>query len=114
MEKEIEHLKKVFTGFNDYPEKLVNNIIENELQKTRETEEVEVETANEDTTNETTNVTATLSLPYAGAQGEQIMRKLKKTIESIGRKPNEERNIRIIYKAKRLGTKFSALERHGL
>ena len=29
MEKEIEHLKKVFTGFNDYPEKLVNNIIEN-------------------------------------------------------------------------------------
>ena len=111
MEKEIEHLKKVFMGFNDYPEKLVNNIIENELQKTRETEEVEVETANEDATNETTNVTATLSLPYAGAQGEQIMRKLKKTIDNIGRKPNEERNIRIIYKAKRLGTKFPVKDR---
>ena len=107
MKKEIDHLKKVFTEFNDYPEKVVNNVIENELQKTRETEEVEqANEENEDTTEETTNVTVTLSLPYAGAQGEQIMRKMKRMIEHIGSKPGEERNIRVIYTAKRLGTKF--------
>ena len=113
MKKEIEHLKKVFTGFNDYPEKVVDSVIENELQKTRETEEVETvdedatnETVDEDATNETKSVTATLSLPYAGAKGEQLMRKMKRMIDSVGKKPDEERNIRVIYKAKRLGTKF--------
>ena len=104
MNKEIEHLKKVFTGFNDYPEKVVDNIIETELQKSRETEEVI--NVNEDAANETTSVTVTLSLPYAGAEGEQIMKKMKRVIDSIGRKPDEERNIRVIYKAKKLGTKF--------
>ena len=104
MKKEIEHLKKVFTGFNDYPEKVVDNIIETELQKSRETEEVI--NVNEDAANETTSVTVTLSLPYAGAEGEQIMKKMKRVIDSIGRKPDEERNIRVIYKAKKLGTKF--------
>ena len=104
MNKEIEHLKKVFTGFNDYPEKVVDNIIETELQKSRETEEVV--NVNEDAANEPTSVTVTLSLPYAGTEGEQIMKKMKRVIDNIGRKPDEERNIRVIYRAKKLGTKF--------
>ena len=64
MKKEIDHLKKVFTEFNDYPEKVVKNVIENELQKIRETEEAEqANEEGEDTTEETTNVTVTQSLP---------------------------------------------------
>ena len=83
---------------------MVTNVIEEELQKMSGAEEARIE--NEDATHEKTMVAATLSLPYAGAQGEQLMRKMKRMIHNIGRKPNEERDIRVIYKAKRLGTKF--------
>ena len=104
LEKELEHLKKVFIELNDYPEKVVESTIKRELELSEETLEVEKKTGDEE--NERSSVIVTLSLPYAGDKGEQIMRKMKKDIDNIGKKPNEERKIRIIYKAKKLGTKF--------
>ncbi len=48
----------------------------------------------------------TLSVPYAGIKGEQILKKLKKTIESINANAEKKRKVRIVYTAKKLGTKF--------
>ena len=104
MENEITHLKKVFTEYNDYPVKLVENIIENELKIIAEPEEVRQ--SKEENADEPVNDTVTLSLPYAGVKGEQILKKMMKSIDNIGNTTDKKRNIRIVYTAKKLGTKF--------
>ena len=109
MEKEITHVKKVFIEYNDYPKKLVENIVENELKSNAEQKVVQQK--KEEKNDETSSVSVTLSLPYAGIKGEQIMKKMKKSIENIRRNSNEERTVRIVYTAKKLGTKFTVKDK---
>ena len=72
---ELNHLTNVFTKYNEYPMKIIKNIIQNEKNKS---------TTVEPNINPTTTPTiVTLSLPYAGQKGESIINKMRKTINNV-------------------------------
>ena len=98
MEKELQHLKKVFVEYNNYPIKLIENIIENETKERRNQQQSDEMIVNSQEETET----VTLYLPYAGNKGEQILKKMKKRIEKYSKKTK----IHIVYTAKKLGSKF--------
>ena len=92
---ELTHLKKVFTEYNNYPIKFIENIIQNEINKTKTRESGIIELPS--TKPEIVN----LSLPYAGQKGEQIIKKMKNAI-----KKSTTSKIRVIYNTKKLSSKF--------
>ena len=54
--------------------------------------------------------TVTLNIPYAGEDGEKIMKKMKKVVNnSLDKTKNT--NIRIVYKAKKLSARFSVKDK---
>ena len=73
---ELSHLQKVFTTFNNYPNKVVDNIINTERTQT-------VTTLNEEDQPLKNNETVTLTLPYAGQKGELMMKKMKKMKKTV-------------------------------
>ena len=77
---ELSHLKKVFTTFNNYPNKVVDNIINTERTQT-------VTTLNEEDQPLKNNENVTLTLPYAGQKGELMV---KKTVTDALNKPNNK------------------------
>ena len=99
LEEEIEHLKEVFVKYNNYPIKLIENIIEKESKE--DTSEEHIDDTAENTPNDTETVT--LNLPYAGSKGEQIIKKMKKSIANC---TNNKSRVRIVYTAKKLASKF--------
>ena len=65
-ELELKHIKDVFCNLNDYPEGLVDRIIENEKNKSSEVENDEIATSQEDEKDEEIEkVSLKLNLPYA-------------------------------------------------
>ena len=86
LDGELVHLKKIFAAVNQYPEKLIERIISNEkeIHSRNTTKEQNNQHNNQDTEEEEEpkKETITLNLPYAGDQGENIMRKLKKDISN--------------------------------
>ena len=100
---ELNHLETVFSNNNDYPKKVIQNIIKSEREKTKTNDEPN---ANDDTNNtETPPTTVTLSLPYAGHKGETIINKMKKHIYNTIQNTNTTK-IQIIYNTKKLCSKF--------
>ena len=96
IQEELAHLKKVFTEYNQYPEKVVQRIILEETmvqdtanRRNKKDEEDEKETV-------------TLCLPYVGEEGTQIVKKMKKDLK----KANDKMRIRVVYDAKKLGSRF--------
>ena len=82
LDKELVHLRKVFAAVNQYPEKLIERIISNEKEIhsrniTKEQNNQHNNQDREEEEEEPKKETITLNLPYAGDQGEKIMRKLK-------------------------------------
>ena len=103
LEKEMSHLKKVFLEYNNFPRKLIESTIERESNKfhaSDESQDVVEENADENVDE------ITLSLPYAGIKGEQIMGKLRKDIRNIDPASKSKGKVRIVYTARRLSTKF--------
>ena len=114
LDKELVHLKKIFAAVNQYPEKLIERIINNEKEIYRSNSDNEQDNQDNDhgkEEEEAKEETITLNLPYAGTQGENIMSKFKKDISnSLGKNGNSIK-IRVVYRAKRLSSKFTVKDK---
>ena len=100
---ELSYLKKVFCGINNYPNKLVHDIIMKTLMNTNNTSDVPQENTD---TNNILNVEKqdiAINLPYGGVQGENLIRKLR---NNINNKLSEKVNLRVTYNACKLSSKF--------
>ena len=119
LNKELEHIKATFCDKNDYPKRLVDEIIKNErnLQEERNRtppppeEDIDEETPNAE---EDKAVALSLSLPYAGMNGEKLVTKLKKYVLNTVNKNQKKISLNAIYRAKRLGTSFSVKDKIAL
>ena len=100
LQEELTHLKKVFTEYNEYPMRVVEEVIKDETLKQTSNEREELDEAEEKEEDE--GETVTLCLPYIGDEGAQIVKKMKDNL----RKANEKLKIRIVYNTKKLGSKF--------
>ena len=74
LRNEIDYIRKVFPENNDYPHKVVNHIIDQELSHPLEAERVE-------TKNQDTEQKIELLVPYSGKQGQQLLLKMKKQLK---------------------------------
>ena len=101
---ELIHLKDAFCDKNDYPRKLVEQIIENERISQR-TDIQEEEVSNEE--EEDKPIALSLNLPYAGNKGEMLVLKLRKYISKVVNKNKKVVTITPVYKARRLGSNFN-------
>ena len=106
LQEELAHLKEVFTEYNEYPMKVVEEVMKDETAKQQTSNEVENVDDNEGEEDDE-GETVTLCLPYIGEEGTQIMKKMKDTL----RKANEKLKVRIVYDAKKLGSKFQVKDK---
>ena len=100
LETELDHLKQVFTNYNDYPKQLVDQIMK---------EEKEICISDKADTNKTANVNdesdvVTLCLPYMGGNGEYILNKMRRTFKRLLKNKVE---LQIVYTGKKLGESFT-------
>jgi len=111
LEKELNHIGKVFCDNNDYPSRLIDEIIKNERRRRQQNQENTKIQENNDNTAEEEKTTHRLNLPYAGGKGEQIIKKLQKYVKNTVN--TEAKKIRVcsVYKAKKLATKFNIKDR---
>ena len=77
LQEELAHPKKVFTEYNQYPKKIVEEVIQEETTK----QNTENEPVDKDDNNDDEGETVTLSLPYIGEEGTKIMTKMKKDLK---------------------------------
>ena len=96
LRNEIDYIRKVFTVNSDYPLKVVNHIIDQELSQSLEVEAVE-------TKNHNTEQNLQLLVPYSGKQGHQLLPKMKKQLKTT--LPDDIKTINS-YKRTKLSTKF--------
>ena len=98
-EKELTHLKKVFTEINGYPVSLV----EKTLQKVKDER---LRPVNKDNKNEEENDIKTLmiKMPYAGDKGESIIKDLNRTLKNT--LPNNIR-CRVVRTGTKIERKFN-------
>jgi hypothetical protein len=102
LEKEFNHLETVFCDINEYPVKVVKKVVEEEKRRLQEqTEEPTTGSTTDDNTNEEES-TIYINLPFAGPNGETLMKKLKQQIEGKSNKVK----IRATYTPQKLGSKF--------
>ena len=96
LRNKIEYIQKVFTENNDYPYKVVNHIIDQELLQPLEVETVETKDHN-------TEQKIQLLVPYSGKQRHQLLSKMKKQIK---RNLPDDIKIMISLQSTNLSTKF--------
>ena len=109
LKAELIYLKNTFCEKNDYPEKMVERIIENE-QKSQQTVQTTQESQDEQETSadaEEKPVVLSLNLPYAGEKGEKLISKLQRKVSKMVNKAKKLVSINAVYKAKRLGGCFN-------
>ena len=100
LEVELTHLRKVFVNINQYPQKLIDEIISAEKQKHTDNQQ------KKEARNIEEKETITLNLPYAGNKGENVVTKMKKDITKVLKKEKKNISVRIIYQATKLGARF--------
>lgn len=103
LEKEVNHLKKVFCETNQYPYKVVGDIIDDEIKKQRETSEEEKHEEKERTTNLDDKKLLILNLPYNGQKGQSLINKFKK---ELNKKLGDQVKLRVTYKSTKLNSRF--------
>ena len=96
LRNKIDYIRKVFTENNDYPYKVINHIIDQELLQPLEVETVE-------TKNHNTEQKIQLLVPYSGKQRHPLLLKMKKQIK---RNLPDDIKTMIRYRSKKLSTKF--------
>ena len=109
LKAELIYLKNTFCEKNDYPERMVEQIIENE-QKSQQTVQTAQESQNEQETSTDTeekSVALSLNLPYAGEKGEKLISKLQRKISKVVNKAKKLVSVNAVYRAKRLGGSFN-------
>ena len=79
LDSELSRLRRVFTTINNYPLKVVNNIIESERRDATPGDGTDQrdQPANQPPEKEA----ITITIPYAGQKGEQLIRKMKTNIK---------------------------------
>ena len=86
LKTELDHLHRVFSEINQYPSNLTKRIIAEEIEKHRiSTTEQPVENiqSDENQPEEQEEVTMVhMNLPYGGEKGQQLVRKLQKSIKN--------------------------------
>ena len=96
LRNEIDYIQKVFTENNDYPHKVVNHIIDQDLLQPLEVETVE-------TKNHDTEQKMQLLLPYSGKEGHQLLLKMKKQSK---RNLPDDIKVMISYRSTKFSSKF--------
>ena len=82
MEKEIDHLRTVFININDYPTRVVNNFVNNKLQKPNISNNA-TNNKIEANINETKEEQIQLLLAFSRKQGTKISLRMRKKIEKV-------------------------------
>ena len=102
LNSELEHIKNTFSDKNDYPLKLVEEIIKNErnyqqqkLQQSEISDDAHEEIANSEIEEP---ATLTLNLPYAGDKGEKLISKVKKYVCNTVNKNKKKVSVNAIYR----------------
>ena len=95
LHQEIEHLKVVFTGINEYPIQTVNRTVNQELHQTHRLQNT--------VTNNGGIQKVRVMLPYNGKQGNKLLSKMKKHLNKS--LPTEVKTT-VTYQSKKRGTKF--------
>ena len=99
IEKELDHLKKVFCDINHYPPQITNKIIDEEVDKHRSARIETDDSAEEAEEPEKIQ----LNLPYGGENGQQLLRKLEQNIETSLKGKVQ---LRTTYTPCKLGSRF--------
>ena len=116
LEKELSHLKFVFTKINRYPGKVVYSTLQSvkkNLEKSQNEPEINIEIGNNDVKGNSVEgdkekIFPYMCLPYKGIKGEKILKSLSNRINKV--LPNHV-IPRYIFKGKKLGSYFSAKDR---
>ena len=74
LRNEISYLRHIFTEYNDYPLKFVNNIIDQELFQIVQQETTKPQSKE-------TQQTLWLMVPYSGKEGHKLLPKMKKILK---------------------------------
>ena len=114
--KEIRHLKYIFTKINGYPSKVVHQVLQQvkkevEKENAPQVQEDAAEDApqvREDAAEETNEVNPYICLPFRGFEGEELLRKFKGHLNRILPK---EIQPRFIYKGTKIGAYFKVKDR---
>ena len=103
LDKEIKHLKFVFTKINKYPAYIVDKTLKGVLEKieTPITEEILDSQHNSNNTLDP-NVTPHITLPYTGEEGQKIIQGFKRFLSST-----LPQNIKTIFTYREIGLIFS-------
>ena len=102
LEKELSYLRNIFCKINNYPFKLVNDIIKKEIEKVNNVTNIE----NENNTENKDKVQ--ILLPYAGTQGDNLINKMNKQL-----KKHLPQDIKVIttYQGTKLSSRFSVKDK---
>ena len=103
LEKELDHLRRVFCDINDYPENVTKKIISEEVERHQSPSEPEI-TSEEAEEPEKIQ----LNLPYGGEQGQNLMKKLGKTIQTTTRGKVQ---LTTTYTPCKLGSRFTVKDK---
>ena len=96
LRNEIGYLRYIFTEYNDFPLKVVNNIIDQELSQSVQQETVKPHSKE-------TQQTLQLMVPYSGNLGHKLLSKMKNQLKKT--LPHDV-NTRISYKSAKVSNKF--------
>ena len=81
-EKEIKYLQNAFCTYNQYPQKVVDNIIKSEREWQHKIRNDNEETEAINTVDASTEIFTSI-LPYGGNKGDNIISKMKKNISNL-------------------------------
>ena len=98
LEKELNYLRNVFCRINNYPLKLVNDVIKKESEKTNNVNNYENEHIEEN------KDTIQILLPYAGTQGNNLINRMKKQLKKY---LQQNTKVITIYQGTKLSSQFS-------
>ena len=98
-----KHLQTVFCEINEYPTKIVKKIIVEEKERHQEkTQEPSTTPGSNDETTTEDEKTIYINLPFAGPNGETLVRKLRQQIE----RKSSNLKISVTYTPTKLGSRF--------
>ena len=103
LQKEISHLETVFCEVNEYPLQVVRKTIEEERNRQQQlsTDNTTDTSATEDTNEEDEEVVF-INLPFAGPNGESLVKKLREEVK----KRSTKLKIQVTYTPTKLGSRF--------
>ena len=101
LQTELDHLRKVFSEKNSYPKQVTNQIIDDEIEKERQSNTQRQDESTDAEQDDTEHIH--LNLPYGGKNGQNLMRKLQRNVEK-GLKGKVK--LRTTYTPCKLGSRF--------